>query len=48
MTMQRDTSGGGMHITGSGNQINTRKAGGDQRQVYVNGGAEDNSLLLTA
>ena len=48
MTMRRDASGGGMHITGSGNQINTGKVGGDQRQVYVSGNTEDTSLLLAA
>ncbi|MGW5659853.1 hypothetical protein ACWEWG_07075 [Streptomyces sp. NPDC003758] len=46
--MRRDASGGGMHITGSGNQINTGKVGRDQRQVYVSGNAEDASLLLAA
>lgn len=49
MTMRRrDASGGGMHITGSGNQINTGRVGGDQRQVFVSGHAEDTSLLLAA
>jgi hypothetical protein len=49
MTMRRrDASGGGMHITGSGNQINTGSVGRDQRQVYVSGNAEDTSLLLAA
>ncbi|WP_257042323.1 hypothetical protein [Streptomyces sp. TLI_55] len=46
--MRRDASGGGMHITGSGNQINTGRVGGDQRQVYVSGNTEDTKLLLTA
>jgi hypothetical protein len=48
MTMRRDASGGGMHITGSGNQINTGRIGGDQRQVYVSGSTDDASLLLAA
>lgn len=44
---RRDESGG-MHITGSGNQINTGRVGGDQRQVHLGGNTQDTSLLLTA
>ncbi|MFJ3898181.1 hypothetical protein [Streptomyces sp. NPDC090083] len=46
--MRRDANPGGMNITGSGNQINTGKVGGDQRQVYISGSSEDTSLLLAA
>ncbi|WP_210585039.1 DEAD/DEAH box helicase [Streptomyces sp. GESEQ-35] len=48
MTTRRDASSGGIHITSSGAQINTGNVGGDQRQVYVSGNAEDTSLLLAA
>jgi hypothetical protein len=37
-----------MHITGSGNQVNTGQIGGDQRQVHISGNAEDATRLLTA
>ncbi|MEU7031659.1 hypothetical protein AB0A60_33795 [Streptomyces sp. NPDC046275] len=42
----RETSGG-IHITGSGNQVNTGRVGGDQRQSYVSTG-EDTSRLQAA
>ncbi|MET8696523.1 hypothetical protein ACFTT0_03850 [Streptomyces bauhiniae] len=41
MTMNwpgRRDAGSGVHITGSGNQVNTGRVGGDQRQVQVTGG----------
>jgi hypothetical protein len=44
---RRDESGG-MHITGSGNQINTGRVGGDQQQIHISGSAQGTSLLLTA
>ncbi|MEU7578687.1 hypothetical protein AB0B50_13880 [Streptomyces sp. NPDC041068] len=44
---RRDESGG-MHITGSGNQVNTGRVGGDQRQIHLSGNTQDASLLLTA
>ncbi|MFE1955018.1 hypothetical protein ACFW9D_31625 [Streptomyces sp. NPDC059524] len=34
-------AGGGVHITGSGNQINTGRVGGDQRQVHIGGVSPD-------
>ncbi|AWT47117.1 hypothetical protein HXP45_21815 [Streptomyces actuosus] len=33
----RRDAGAGVHITGSGNQINTGQVGGDQRQVHIVG-----------
>lgn len=32
---------GGVHVTGSGNQINTGRVGRDQRQVHVGGTSHD-------
>ncbi|MEU0740731.1 hypothetical protein [Streptomyces sp. NPDC006134] len=43
---RRGTSDGGVHITGSGNQINTGRIGGDQRQVHISGSAPEAAQLL--
>ncbi|MDG4856734.1 hypothetical protein P8605_00890 [Streptomyces sp. T-3] len=43
---RRDAGGGGMHITGSGNQVNTGRIGGDQRQVHIAGGRLDTTNQL--
>jgi hypothetical protein len=37
---RRDASSG-MHITGSGNQVNTGRIGGDQRQVHIGGASPE-------
>lgn len=39
---------GGTHITGSGNQVNTGKVGGDMRQIQAVGSTADDSRLLLA
>lgn len=44
---RRDASDGGMHITGSGNQINTGRVGGDQRQVHISGAASETAHHLS-
>ncbi|MEU6403048.1 hypothetical protein [Streptomyces sp. NPDC046985] len=44
---RRDTRGG-MHITGSGNQINTGRVGGDQRQFHISGTAPEAAHHLAA
>ncbi|MER8029062.1 hypothetical protein ABTZ78_08885 [Streptomyces bauhiniae] len=49
MTMNwpgRRDSGGGVHITGSGNQVNTGRVGGDQRQVQASGGSTEAARQL--
>ncbi|MFJ4920256.1 hypothetical protein [Streptomyces sp. NPDC088725] len=48
MRIGRANSGGGTHITGSGNQVNTGKVGGDMRQVQVSGAAANDPRLLAA
>lgn len=44
----RSTSGDGMHITGSGIQINTGNIGGDQQQIHISGGATASTQLQAA
>ncbi|MBW5481181.1 hypothetical protein [Streptomyces bambusae] len=39
----RETSGG-IHIAGSGNQVNTGRIGGNQQQSYVGAGQDTTSL----
>jgi hypothetical protein len=45
---RQDPSTSGMHITGSGNQVNTGRVDGDQRQIHISGNAADATRLLTA
>ncbi|MFD7778841.1 hypothetical protein [Streptomyces sp. NPDC059753] len=49
-TGRRNAGGEGINITGSGNQVNTGRVGGDQRQVHVSGGggSEAATVLLKA
>ncbi|MEV6165933.1 hypothetical protein AB0L71_29270 [Streptomyces sp. NPDC052052] len=42
----RREASGGMHITGSGNQVNTGRVGGDQRQVHIRGTAPETAHHL--
>ncbi|WP_432160819.1 hypothetical protein [Streptomyces sp. NRRL F-5630] len=39
---------GGTNVTGSGNQVNTGRVGGDMRQVHVSGPAASDPRLLAA
>ncbi|MEU9486921.1 DUF5955 family protein [Streptomyces decoyicus] len=48
MRFGRGNADGGTHITGSGNQVNTGRIGGDMRQVQVSGTAVDDPRLLAA
>ncbi|MGW0790184.1 hypothetical protein ACWD04_18520 [Streptomyces sp. NPDC002911] len=48
MRFGRATAGGGTNVTGSGNQVNTGRVGGDMRQVQVSGTAADDPRLLAA
>ncbi|MFE6128569.1 DUF5955 family protein [Streptomyces sp. NPDC056437] len=48
MRFGRGNGGGGTHITGSGNQVNTGRVGGDMRQVQVSGGPADDPRVLVA
>ncbi|WP_405945341.1 DUF5955 family protein [Streptomyces sp. NBC_00932] len=46
MRFGRGNDGGGTHVTGSGNQVNTGRVGGDMRQVHVSGGGAGDPRLL--
>ncbi|MFD7942354.1 hypothetical protein ACFV5K_04945, partial [Streptomyces sp. NPDC059744] len=46
MRFGRANAGGGTNVTGSGNQVNTGRVGGDMRQV--SGTAADDPRLLAA
>ncbi|WP_266919135.1 MULTISPECIES: hypothetical protein [unclassified Streptomyces] len=48
MRFGRANAGGGTNVTGSGNQVNTGRVGGDMRQVQVSGTAADDPRLLAA
>lgn len=48
MRFGRANAGGGTNVTGSGNQVNTGRVGGDMRQVHVSGTAADDPRLLAA
>ncbi|MFD4947058.1 hypothetical protein ACFVYE_41420 [Streptomyces sp. NPDC058239] len=48
MRFGRGSESGGTHVTGSGNQVNTGRVGGDMRQIHVSGGGADDPRLLAA
>lgn len=48
MRFGRANAGSGTNVTGSGNQVNTGRVGGDMRQVQVSGTATDDPRLLAA
>ncbi|MER6114686.1 hypothetical protein [Streptomyces sp. NPDC001743] len=48
MRFGRANAGGDTNVTGSGNQVNTGRVGGDMRQVHVSGTAVDDPKLLAA
>ncbi|MEV7702411.1 hypothetical protein AB0O59_05155 [Streptomyces sp. NPDC088922] len=48
MRFGRANAAGGTNVTGSGNQVNTGRVGGDMRQVQVSGTAADDPRLLAA
>ncbi|WP_179887991.1 hypothetical protein [Streptomyces sp. t99] len=48
MRFGRANTSGGTHVTGSGNQVNTGRVGGDMRQVQVSGSEADDPRLLAA
>ncbi|WP_328904888.1 DUF5955 family protein [Streptomyces sp. NBC_00234] len=48
MRFGRGSDSGGTHVTGSSNQVNTGRVGGDMRQVHVAGGGADDPRLLAA
>uniref|UniRef100_A0AAU2VS34 Uncharacterized protein n=1 Tax=Streptomyces sp. NBC_00008 TaxID=2903610 RepID=A0AAU2VS34_9ACTN len=48
MRFGRANAAGGTNVTGSGNQVNTGRVGGDMRQVQVSATAADDPRLLAA